>query len=254
MKNYKLNGCMPSSRKKIFALLVCMMFFVFPLMSHAQLGLSYGAKVGMTNSYFDDEQPNGNAMGLTAGAFVKYPLSDALAVQAEVNYLQQGGILTQDIVPHNYGYFFSYDSYGYSKVSNVTIHNLEIPVMAKYALPFASDISPSIFVGPSIALRLGATENYEKVISSEPGSMYYYTSQQIAEGYEVTGQSYEFFQFGINAGLSSEIGMGSKVFVVDMRYRYGILPVKVGYSPLKANYYMGDIRSHSVVFSLGLVL
>ncbi len=251
MKRFKLNACM-STNKKIIVLLTCMMFFVFPLVSNAQISL--GAKAGMTNSYFSDDQPNGNRLGLTVGAFLTYPISDALAVQAEVSYLQQGGILTQDIVPHSYGYYFSYDSYGYSKTSSVTIHNLEVPVLAKYKLPFATDISPNIFIGPSVAFRLGATENYKKIIRTEPDPMFLKVPQYVVDGYEVTGQSYEFFQFGVTAGLSSEIDMGSNVFVFDMRYRYGILPVAIGYSPIKSPNYMGDIRSNSVIVSIGLVL
>ena len=250
MKKFKLNACI-STNKKMVGLLACMMFFVFPLVSNAQI--SYGAKAGMTNSYFSDDQPNGNRLGLTVGAFLTYPISDALSVQGEVSYLQQGGILTQDIVPHNYGYYLSYDSYGYSKTSSVTIHNLEVPVLAKYKLPFATDINPSIFVGPSVAFRLGATENYKKVIRTEP-NLFLQTPQYIVDGYEVTGQNYKFFQFGVTAGLSSEVSMGSNVFVVDMRYRYGILPVVIGYSPIKSPNYMGDIRSNSVIVSIGLVL
>jgi len=210
--------------------------------------LTFGAKAGAAISTFSHEQPHAGAkFGYTVGAFANYAFG-AASVQLEANYLQQGGTLftyydetrfgAPGDVPNN---FFTVNQ----KHSNVTLHNIEVPILFSYSLP-AESFTPRIYAGPSAAFTIYAEDNFEKTGKTFNNLIV------TAYGKDNVTSTYEFFQVGAMGGLGINVPMGDKKLIIDARYRYGIMPARQSYSYITLNQTEQSIRTHTLSFTVGL--
>lgn len=209
-------------------------------------GLSYGARIGVTVSNFSNEQPHTSArLGFLVGGVVEYGFSNILSVQAEPSYMQQGGRFVRFMDDTRFGNDAIYDMYATS--SDVTLHTIDLPILAKYWLPKFGDIQPNVVLGPAVGYTLGASNTYQTTFLSN-GNFF------TANGYKEEGNQYEPFQMGITGGFGGEVSLGTKRLMIDFRYRYGVTPVKKSYSYIGLNYVQGDLRSHSAYVTIGIGL
>lgn len=210
-------------------------------------GLSYGARIGATVSNFSNEQPHTSAkLGLLIGGVIEYGFSDILSVQAEPSYMQQGGRFVRFSDDTRFGSDGSlFDLY--TTNSDVTLHTLDLPILAKYWLPKFGDIQPNIVLGPAISYTLGASNVYQT-------TYYYNQTFTTANAYREERSQYEPFQMGITGGFGGEVSLGTKRLLIDFRYRYGVTPVKKGYSYIDIFTVQGDLRTHSAYVTIGIGL
>jgi hypothetical protein len=209
-------------------------------------GLSYGAKIGATVSNFSNEQPHTSArLGLLVGGVVEYGFSDVLSVQAEPSYMQQGGRFVRFMDDTRFGNDAIYDMYATS--SDVILHTIDLPILAKYWLPKFGDIQPNVVLGPAVGYKLGASNTYQTTFHSN-GDFF------TANGYKEEGSQYVPFQLGVTGGFGGEVSLGTKRLMIDFRYRYGVTPAKKSYSYIGLNSVQGDLRTHSAYVTIGIGL
>ena len=211
------------------------------------LGLSYGARVGATVSTFSNEQPHTSSrLGFLVGGVVEYGFSNILSVQAEPSYMQQGGRYVRFSDDTRFGSNGSlFDLY--TTNSDVILHTLDVPVLAKYRLPKFGDVQPNVVLGPAIGYTLGASNTYQT-------TYYYNQTFTTANAYREEKSQYEPFQVGITGGFGGEVSLGTKRLLIDFRYRYGVTPVKKGYSYVDVFTVQGDLRTHSAYVTIGIGL
>jgi len=209
--------------------------------------LSYGAKVGAVVSAFDNTQPHtGQKLGFMVGGIVDYSFSEQFSVQAEPSYMQRGGTYVRFSDETRFG-DGSLTPPVYTTSNNVTIHTVDIPVLAKYKLKEIGNFKPNIVLGPSVSFLLWADNTFERT---------YYENQTFntINGYEVITSEYEPYQIGATAGIGGEVSLGNLRLLIDLRYRYGFTPDKKGYSYVELNAIQGDLTSNSFYFTLGIGL
>jgi hypothetical protein len=223
--------------------------FLLSMSAHAQdnasgSSLTFGLKAGAAISTFSHEQPHAGAkFGYTAGGFANYSFG-TVSLQLEANYLQQGGTLFTYYDETRFGAesnFFTVNQ----KHSNVTLHNIEVPLLFSVALP-AQGFTPRIYAGPSVAFTIYAEDNFEKTGKT------YNDLIVTAYGKDNVTSTYEFFQVGAVGGLGVSIPMGDLKLLIDARYRYGITPARQSYSYISLNQTEQSIRTHTLSFTVGI--
>ncbi len=206
---------------------------------------SYGFRIGGVVSMFGYEQPHtGARLGYMVGGIATYRLSGQFSVQAEPSYLQQGGTLLQFTDNTRFGDTSPFSIY--TTNANVTVHSIDIPVLAKYHLPALGNFQSNVVLGPAIGFTVGATETYERTYNY--GQLY-----TTVTGKQAVTSQYEPYQFGATTGFGGEISLGGNLrLLMDLRYRYGITPIKKGFSYIDLNSVQGNLTTHSVYFTLGV--
>ncbi len=212
----------------------------------AQGGIGGGVKAGAAISYFSANQPHtGVRAGTTAGIFGNYGINEKLSLQLEANYLQQGGSFVRyfdENALQTEGILY----YASATSSNITLHNIEIPLLAQYELTGGEGFSAKLFAGPSYARTIAAWEKYER-----SGTLRATGLLGTASGEENVTSEYQSGQFGAVAGMAFEVPMGDKAIVVDLRYRYGISTAKKGFSHVNLKDAENDLRTHTATVTLG---
>ncbi len=204
----------------------------------------YSGKFGTTVTQFTNQQPHTTVkQGITAGGFAGYNFNDNMAIQLELNYLQEGGQLLS--IEHSWD--LSNSSWIETKTDNqnVTLHNLDIPLMFKYSYPIGHS---KIFLvaGPALGINFHSGIKHETTILTEIGSVSTYTSEE-----NITSKI-ERYNVGITAGIGFEIPVSASNYIlIDARYRYGLTPVYMGYSYRGLPQITGDLQNNTMYFTVG---
>ena len=210
----------------------------------AQQDVYYGGKFGTTITQFTNQQPHTSVkQGITAGGFAGFNFNDKIAVQLELNYLQEGGQLLS--VEHSWD--LSNSSWIEIKTDNqnVTLHNLDIPLMFKYSYPIGHS---KIFLvaGSALGINFHSGIKHETTILTEIGNVSTYTSEE-----NITSKI-ERYNVGINAGIGFEIPVFTRNYLLfDLRYRYGMMPVYKGYSYRGLPQITGDLQNNTMYITIG---
>lgn len=236
--------------KRIGFSLLFLTLFTFSLVAQdesvATKKIQYGIKFGTTLSRFSSEQPHNNIkVGLSAGAFVSYPLSASLDLRLEPAYMQQGGKL---ISVFDYGLFLMNDApYALEVRDNkITYNNVEIPLLIRYKKSIGG-LNVFAVVGPSIGLNfktITKTNISARSWESVPVYVNFYREEDITSNIEM-------LQYGAVGGIGFETPVGTHNLIFDIRYRYGLNKTYPGYSYLGIYQIQGDLKSNSVELSLG---
>lgn len=207
--------------------------------------ITYGAKVGLTSSGFyefptKDRDHTGHVTGVAVGGFVNYPISDLFTASAELLYMQQGGTrveLKESILGGNT-----------ILTGNVTLHNLEIPILIRAGLPgLLPGFKPELIVGPSFGFNIAARQSQDYTFFVEDFPV-------TTDGTENVRSEFQSIQLGLNLGLGTEVAVGDHLLYFDARYRVGLNPVNNGYDAFNLLRDATDIVSNSFLFSLGFTL
>lgn len=133
----------------------------------------------------------GAKLGFVGGVFAEVPLTSAFAVQPEVLYTQKGVSRDESGEP------------------DIGVDYLEVPVLAKVALPVSPLLDLDVYAGPALAIKLGNDD-------------------------EVSTVRYN----STNLGVAVGVGVASGPFGVDARYTFSVADATEG----EAN----DFRHHVV--------
>lgn len=115
-----------------------------PPAAFAQQRFSAGPRVGVNlANYLGGNGPNSGLAGFTAGAFVMYSSLNHFGISADLLYAQKGGKVQ---MPDTYKQQINY---------------LDIPIALRYFLKRRGGFRPNLYVGPTISVKLKATQIQE---------------------------------------------------------------------------------------------
>lgn len=208
-------------------------------------GVHFGGKFGTTVSQFTNQQPHTTVkQGITAGGFVYYSFNNHIAIQLDLNYMQEGGQLLYFDLPYLLSNSTWYDVK--TENQNVTLHNLNIPLMFKYSFPLGASKIFAV-VGPDVSINFHSGIKHETTVIRDDGSFHTYT------GEENITKKIERYNVGITAGIGFEIPVFSnKYIIIDARYRYGMMPVYKSYSYVGIPQITGNLKNNTMYFTVGL--
>lgn len=156
---------------------------------------SFGLRAGLNVSTIIpdndvDLADRGAKLGFTGGVFAEVPLARGFSIQPEVLYSQKG--VSRDAPNEDVG-----------------VDYLEVPLLAKVAVPVSDLLDVDVYAGPALAVKLGDDD-------------------------EVSTLRYNSTNLGVAVGL----GVASGPFGVDARYTFSVQDATEG----EAN----DFRHHVV--------
>jgi hypothetical protein len=111
-----------------------------PAAGSAQSWVYFHAGATLSNLAGDDVPDTESRMGLDIGGAATFPFGVTLTLQAGLSYIQKGANITSD-----------------EGESGIQIDYLEIPVLLKYAIQTGGSVSPHLFLGPTVAFKLGCS-------------------------------------------------------------------------------------------------
>lgn len=184
----------------IFAIVVV---FTLSSASVSAQGLTGGFKGGMNiaNLHGKDvkviEEDIGvdlvSKMGFCAGGFITYNINDMFAIQPELLFTMKGVKAEEEVL-------------GETVKITIKVNYLEIPVLAKLSIPTPGTVKPSLFVGPSLAIKLSSKLKIEYAGESE---------EEDLEDLKST-------DFGLVFGGGVDFALGQGKLTVDARYTLGL--------------------------------
>jgi len=161
-------------------------------------GIKFGIKggVNLANVAGDDAGESDMLLGFAGGVFVQVPMGP-LTFQPEAHFTMKGAksSSTMDIMGTLY-----------DTEEKIKLTYIEVPMLFKYKLQTAGNMAPCFFVGPAVALNMGA--KYEISINDESADVDIYNKKDI--------------DFGIVFGAGVDFAMGTKTLSLDARYTMGL--------------------------------
>lgn len=202
---------MKMNQKKLLllALLLTVSSLVF-----AQGISAIGFKGGLNiANYTGDDVSNelDSKLGFTVGAFVTYKVNANVSIQPEFLVTTKGTKFEEE---YN-------ETYTYTE----TLTYLEIPLLLKFDLETTGTIRPNIFIGPALALNIGATAKEE------------YDGEEESVDLE--------FINPINFDIVVGVGIDTKAITFDVRYDLSL-------SKISDHEYAGDAFNSVISFMIGV--
>jgi len=157
----------------------------------------YGENVAVFEDPFDEYVES--KMGFCIGAFITYNILDMFAIQPEILYTTKGAKSEEEL-------------WGRTLKGSINLSYLEIPVLAKFLIPSQSNIKPSFYAGPSLAIKLSGKKRgeYNGDVKKE--------DLQNVKGTDLG--------LVIGAGLDLNLGfLGQGKVTVDIRYTFGLTSI-----------------------------
>ena len=198
--------------------------------------LYYGVKGGANYTYFYSSQPHtaGNT-GYSAGFTVEMRRYRRIFIVSGISYVKEGGRYVQ-IVDNGFRYF---DSYVAS--NNISLHNIDIPLMARIFLRDGKKFLPYIYFGPSLLMNLQVSNDFERTLYLTPGQLTF-------AGYSDISSEFKQFSASFNLGIGSEVLIANQSILFEVAYRHGLSPVSSAYS------FLGDGRLTNPLYVDGIQL
>jgi hypothetical protein len=211
-------------KKTVKAMLIgaVAIMLLLPSLSLAK-GITAGFKIGVNYADFFGEDVAAmeeligfdfkSKLGLCAGGFLQFNLGKVLAIQPEFLYTMKGARMEEEILGETVKVAFN-------------LSYLEVPVLVKLMIPIPGGVKPSLFVGPSIAFKLGAKLKTEVLGDT--------TEEDLSDDMEDTGYGLIFgggLDFGkISFDVRYSFGLTSVSVYEDEEIKNGVISLKVGFS------------------------
>jgi hypothetical protein len=175
-----------------------LMFLLCAYPLSAQVGLKVGVNISTLSQKGADlvSIPWKSAVGFNVGAFYTLNINEYLAFQPELYYSKKGGKLEAGIL-----------SALASK--SLAIHYLELPLLLKLKFPTQSKLSPNLFVGPYLSLKL-----------SDKGEIKVAGIELEEEFIKIKGSD-----FGLVFGGGIDFKVSNVIVILDIRYDLGLVNV-----------------------------
>lgn len=246
-------------KKSIPMCLLCFGLLTIPIGVQAQFmdNLAYGPIASLTISKFTNDQPHTGAnIGFAAGGFARYQVLDFLYAELDIMYMQQGGtrLTVEDMSIYNNGIARK------TMTSQVALHYLEIPALARFDaaefLGWSPSIKPFAIAGPALGVKLGAWDRrditYELTRTVSNGIYGEVPVTVTTVDQENVSKEYETINFGVYVGGGGEIDLNGRTLMLDLRYRFGITPVNKTYNELNRVANADDFRTNVIALTVGL--
>ena len=214
---------------------------------------SVGIRAGVVYNHFMSAQQHtkGNP-GFVAGINYSHSLIDNLEVSTGLEYLQLGGGLLTIEDNTRYGVDFDETPFPIKyRDSKVTIHTINLPVIANYAVYHADKIKISLGIGPEFAYNLQTTSNETVTgpINLPAGEIYGTYSQKNDET-----NNYQQFNFAGTLNLCIKFPVAGNSMYLDYRYRYSFMPVREGYSYLDIPNIDSSVNQGAFIMTIGYAI
>ncbi len=205
----------------------------------------YGLHAGGNVSTFYSQPHTGIIPGLTGGIHARYGFNSSLSVQAELNYVEQGGRLLRITNPDQLGTAPIFLNQVEDRKDK--IYEIEFPLLLTFDIHLGNG-TLRLLAGPSIAYTIYAGSNVETT-AQFPGSGVMYAT--FSDNEDIT-KSIEPFQYNISGGLAFEFPvLSNKSMTIDFRYRYTINAIYPGYSYLGIAEVSSDLHAYGVSATIG---
>lgn len=202
-------------RGPMLALLLSLL--LTPLLAQEDSGVSFGARVGSSFSFFDNNYRfEGGSPGLLVGGVVNYNLSEALQLTGGLDYHQLRGSIAG--TPRTIG------TTTVLRDNNLTIHTFELNGLAGYKLPlsFLGNAAPYIQAGASIGYNAGVWNKYTaRYMSSNYSEIFKARGKENVGG--ITDDFIATWMIGLRFETELDGGLFSKM-LLDLRFRSSFDP------------------------------
>jgi len=241
-------------KQKRIILILIFLFFTIPIV-HAQestggfngLEFSYGVKAGLVSSAFASDfqklESTESRTSFSAGLFANVKITELIGVSLEALYVQEGTMrINSDYIYYDTR-ISSNDGLTIDRVnSNIIMHNIEAPLLVNFYLG-NNDYNARLFIGGSFDYIFNVYANNLLSYSGEDEA--YVLSER---KHDVVSRSFKSYNIGaiVGAGVSYEI------LSVDIRYKFGIMPINDLATFNYSNYYKEDFTTNVLMISLGL--
>lgn len=180
---------------------------------------SYGFKGGLnfSNLYTDTVDDNNVLTGFNAGLYAKFPVTNSISIQPEINYTTKGAELV-------------YNNALVQGTAKFNINYLEVPIL------LVANITENfnVHAGPYLAYMVsGKTTNDSNFSSSQR---------------ELDTNDFNKFDAGVSAG----VGIDLDVVNFGVRYNYGL--TKIGKSDTNSSFTSSDAKNSVFNVYVGLRL
>ena len=184
-------------------------------------GITGGFKIGVNYANLFGEEARAleeflgadfkSKWGLCAGGFIQFNISKVLAIQPEFLYTMKGARMEEEVLGETLkvAYNLSY---------------LEVPVLVKFMIPTPGGVKPSLFVGPAVAIKLGAKMKVEYAGDTD--------EDDVSDDVENT-------EFGLIIGGGLDFGK----IMFDVRYNLGLTTLSI--------YEDEEIKNRGISFKVG---
>jgi hypothetical protein len=188
--------------------------FLFSFSHIAIAQIAVGVKAGGNVNSFRGNSEYDAVPGFNAGIFAKYPVTDFLKARAEILYFKQGANL--------YDYVVISPELKRS-MARVAFHNIQIPIIAELGIPSLNEdkIQPKLIVGGFYSYTMQARETYNNVVSIHGYDDVSYS------GYTDVSDKFTKSQFGLLAGLASDVTLFGIPVSFEFRYHYNLQKVNL---------------------------
>lgn len=209
---------MKNSKNLIFASAVLGLMSFTGMQAQEKIA-SYGFKGGLnfSNLYTDTVDDNNVLTGFNAGLYAKFPITNSIAIQPEINYTTKGAELV-------------YNNAIVQGTAKFNVNYIEVPVL------LVANITENfnVHVGPYAAYMVsGKTTNDSNFSSSQR---------------ELDTDDFNKF----DAGISGGVGIDLDAVNFGVRYNYGL--TKIGKDDSSSNFISSDAKNSVLNVYVGLRL
>ncbi len=190
--------------KSFVNVFVAIIMVCFTLQLSAQVGVRAGINLAnMSISPEDDELKPGSKLGFGVGVFYKIKAGDALTIQPELNFMQQGTKFDVDVL-------------GVSANSTLSFNYLQVPVMVKYGFGNMEATNFYVQAGPYVGIGIGKVKS-ETCVGDDCET----EEQEYGDGEDGPKNPDFGVQLGAGVNINSNIS-------VDARYILGLQNLSSG--------------------------
>jgi hypothetical protein len=219
----------------------------------AQTSVDVGFKGGVSFARYRVDSLSGDVInhdsdfktGIVAGAFFTFHVSDYFAIQPEILFSQKGNKGSMSAIEITYGPS-RYMEWRWEDKLNY----LELPALLKVRLPGRGEVHPDLFVGPFLACKLSAKQEWESTLRDSAGVLLRHDS-----GEGDVGGFFKDVNFGLTFGGDLVINTKLATIVFDIRYELGLTDIEEPMDELLSKVgttRQGEIKNESVFFMVGV--
>ncbi|SHN70946.1 Outer membrane protein beta-barrel domain-containing protein [Flavobacterium fryxellicola] len=209
---------MKNSKNLIFTSLVLGLMSFTGMQAQEKIA-SYGFKGGLnfSNLYTDTVDDNNVLTGFNAGLYAKFPITNSIAIQPEINYTTKGAELV-------------YNNAIIQGTAKFNVNYIEVPVL------LVANITENfnVHVGPYAAYMVSGKTTNDSNFSSSQREL----------------DTNDFNKF--DAGISGGVGIDLDAVNFGVRYNYGL--TKIGKDDSSSNFISSDAKNSVLNVYVGLRL